>query len=49
MSLEDLDFLRGRTLNEKIAALAHPLNLGRTLGEKYGVGQVMRWDGKAVR
>lgn len=47
-ALEELDFLRGRTLDEKIAALSHPLNLGRELGEKWGVGQYMRWDGKAV-
>ncbi|GFZ50074.1 hypothetical protein JCM24511_07827 [Saitozyma sp. JCM 24511] len=42
--LQALDFLRGHALEDKLAAMRHLNNLGREVGERWGVGEVMRWD-----
>jgi dsRNA-specific ribonuclease len=42
--LKDMDFLRGKTLEEKLEALRHVNNLGREVGERWGIDSVMRWD-----
>ena len=46
--LKDLDFLRGKTLEEKLEALRHVNNLGREVGDRWGIDSVMRWDRNAV-
>jgi len=46
--LKDLDFLRGKTLEEKLEALRHVNNLGREVGDRWGIDGVMRWDRNAV-
>lgn len=42
--LKDIDFLRGRSLEEKLEALRHVNNLGREVGRPWDVQSVMRWD-----
>jgi hypothetical protein len=42
--LKDLDFLRGRSLEEKLEALRHVNNLGREVGGPWDISNVMRWD-----
>jgi hypothetical protein len=46
--LQALDFLRGHALEDKLAAMRHLNNLGREVGERWGVGEVMRWDRNQV-
>lgn len=46
--LKALDFLRGHALEDKLAAMRHLNNLGREVGERWGVGDVMRWDRNLV-
>ncbi|WVQ75034.1 hypothetical protein IAR50_004643 [Cryptococcus sp. DSM 104548] len=38
------DFLRGKDLDQRLANLRHPSNLGRVLGGEWGLEDVMRWD-----
>lgn len=46
MKLRDgsVDFLRGKRLEEKLDGLRHATNIGREVGSRWGVGDVMRWD-----
>ncbi|ORY34897.1 hypothetical protein BCR39DRAFT_447387, partial [Naematelia encephala] len=44
LGLRDLDFLRGRSLQEKLDALRDAQNLGREVGSNWSVLDVMRWD-----
>lgn len=46
--LKDLDFLRGRSLEDKLEALRHVNNLGREVGGPWGIDSVMRWDRNQV-
>lgn len=46
--LRDVDFLRGRGLDEKLKAMCHVNQLGREVGSRWGVGEVMRWDRNEV-
>ena len=46
--LNDLDFLRGRSLEEKLEALRHVGNLGREVGGQWDIESVLRWDRNAV-
>lgn len=46
--LRSADFLRGRALDEKLKAMTHVNNLGREVGSRWGVGDVMRWDRNEV-
>lgn len=46
--LRDVDFLRGRGLDEKLKAMTNVNNLGREVGSRWGVGDVMRWDRNEV-
>ncbi|EIW71678.1 hypothetical protein TREMEDRAFT_60601 [Tremella mesenterica DSM 1558] len=43
-SLRNVDFLRGETLDKKLDNMRHVNNLGRTVGDHWHVGEVMRWD-----
>lgn len=47
-SLSSIDFLRGKTLDEKLEALRHSLNLGRQVGEAWKISDYMRWDRNEV-
>ena len=47
-ALHTVDFLRGRGLEAKLEALRHVNNLGREVGEPWGVGDFMRWDQNPV-
>jgi hypothetical protein len=42
--LKDLDFLRGRSLEEKLEALRHVGNIGREVGGQWDIGNVLRFD-----
>lgn len=42
------DFLRGKDIETKLEDLRHANNLGRTVGDKWGVGEVMRFDRQEV-
>jgi hypothetical protein len=46
--LRSIDFLRGKGLDEKLAGMRHVVNLGREVGEKWRVGEVIRWDHNEV-
>lgn len=46
--LKDLEFLRGRSLEDKLEALRHVNNLGREVGGQWGIDSVMRWDRNQV-
>lgn len=46
--LKDLDFLRGRSLEDKLEALRHVNNLGREVGSQWAIDSVMRWDRNQV-
>lgn len=46
--LRDMEFLRGRSLEEKLEALRHVNNLGREVGGRWGIESVMRWDRNQV-
>lgn len=46
--LREVDFLRGKGLDEKMKAMTHVNNLGRDVGGQWGVGDVMRWDRNEV-
>ena len=39
-----VDFLRGKRLEDKLDSMRHATNLGREVGGRWGVGEVMRWD-----
>ncbi|GMK53468.1 hypothetical protein CspeluHIS016_0100540 [Cutaneotrichosporon spelunceum] len=38
------DFLRGKDIAGKLDALRHQNNLGRVVGDRWQLGEVMRWD-----
>lgn len=42
------DFLRGKDIEGKLDALRHQNNLGRTVGDRWKIGEVMRWDNNEV-
>ena len=42
--LKDLEFLRGRSLEEKLEALRHVGNIGREVGGQWDIGNVLRFD-----
>ncbi|WWD20170.1 hypothetical protein CI109_104646 [Kwoniella shandongensis] len=44
LKVDGTDFLRGKGLQERLDGLRHVNNLGRVLGDEWGVGQVTRWD-----
>jgi hypothetical protein len=44
----EADFLRGKDIEGKLEALRHANNLGRVVGDKWGVGEVMRHDRQEV-
>jgi hypothetical protein len=46
--LREVDFLRGKGLEEKMKNITHVKNLGREVGSQWGVGDVMRWDRNEV-
>jgi hypothetical protein len=46
--LKDMDFLRGKSLEEKLEALRHVNNIGREVGLAWGIEGVMRWDRNQV-
>ena len=46
--LKNLDFLRGRSLENKLEAMRVTLNIGREVGNKWRIGDVMRWDRNEV-
>lgn len=46
--LRELDFLRGRSLEEKLEAMRMVQNVGREVGTTWGVRDVMRWDRNEV-
>ena len=46
--LHQLDFLRGRSLETKLANLSHVTNVGREIGAAWGVQDVVRWDHNPV-
>ena len=50
MKLRDgsVDFLRGKRLEDKLDGLRHATNIGREVGSRWGVGDVMRWDHNEV-
>ena len=47
--LHQLDFLRGKSLETKLANLSHVTNVGREVGAAWGVQDVVRWDHNPVR
>jgi hypothetical protein len=47
-TLKDVDFLRGRSLEAKLEAMRHVNNLGREVGGRWGLEEVMRWDRNQV-
>jgi dsRNA-specific ribonuclease len=38
------DFLRGKDIEGKLNALRHQNNIGRVVGDRWQIGEVMRWD-----
>lgn len=42
------DFLRGKDIAGKLEALRHQNNIGRTVGDRWQIGEVMRWDNNEV-
>ena len=46
--LRGMDFLRGRSLENKLEAMRVEVNLGREVGTPWGVYDVMRWDRNGV-
>lgn len=43
-NLYAVDFLRGRSLDQKLDALRHQLNLGHQVGDAWKIADFMRWD-----
>ena len=43
LGLDQVDFLRGLSLEDKLENMRHVNNLGRSAGAAWGVGDVMRW------
>lgn len=48
VDLVDSGFLGGKSLEEKLENLRHVVNLGREVGSRWGVGEVVRWDHNEV-
>ena len=48
VDIRDLDFLRGKSLEERLAILRHDRNLGNMVGNPWRVDKFMRWDGNQV-
>lgn len=47
-AVREADVLRGRDIESMLAALRHVNNLGRFVGDKWGIESVMRWDRNTV-
>ena len=48
MRLRDLDLIGDMTLNQRIDDIRDSAALGRTVGNEWRVGDVMRWDWNKV-
>jgi hypothetical protein len=46
--LKDMDFSKGKSLEEKLEAMRHVNNIGREVGRPWGIEGVMRWDRNQV-